>query len=234
MSKGSFLKPVKPDSLSRQVYDSLKEAIFGGRFQPGEVLRELHLAKMFEVSQATIREALVHLEQSGLVIREQNRKTSVTSLTRQEISDRLAIRAVLEEVAFISAARNMDDADIKRLSALGQTVQKSIEKASWRDLAMNDLRFHDFVWERAENPILRRTLEHLTTPLFAFLGVLHENGLAEVQPDVRTHEELVEALKTRDEEQVRRAVAKHVNASYDLFLRSNTPSLDKVAKSAGI
>jgi hypothetical protein len=80
MSKGRFLKPVRSQSLSRQVYETLKEAIFNGRFQPDEALRELHLAKMFEVSQATIREALVQLEQTGLVVRHHNRKTTVAWL----------------------------------------------------------------------------------------------------------------------------------------------------------
>ncbi len=229
MTRGPILKPVRPDSLSRQVYDSLKDAIFSGRFRPGEVLRELHLAKMFEVSQATIREALVHLEQSGLVVREQNRKTTVTNLSRSEILDRLAIRAVLEEFAFIAASKNLDDNDLRKLINLGQAIQKCIDRSAWKELPLNELRFHDFIWERAENRVLRRTLEHLTTPLFAFVSVLHENGLGYATP-VQAYDDLVEAVRSRDEGAIRTAVAAHVNASYEAFLQSNNPSLDHVAR----
>src|ERR1044071_1505768 len=92
------LKPVSSDSLSRQIFESLKDGIFVGTFQPGETLRELHLASLYQVSQATIREALVRLEQAGLVVRMPNRKTTVTAFTNEEVRDRLQMRILLEEL----------------------------------------------------------------------------------------------------------------------------------------
>src|ERR1700732_3057834 len=73
--QGQLPQPVRTDSLASQAFTIIKDAIFTGQFQPGQLLRELHLARMLNVSQATIREALVQLEQVGLVVREQNRHT---------------------------------------------------------------------------------------------------------------------------------------------------------------
>src|SRR6185312_8281124 len=176
MAKSHIVKPVHSHSLSEQVFDSLKDAIFSGKFQPGEQLRELHLAEMFEVSQSTVRGALVQLEQAGLVVREQNRKTTVTSFTHDEICDRLAMRIALEELAFVMAGRKMQEAELKKLSTIAQTIQKAIQRGSHHDLTVSDLGFHHFVWKQAKSPILFRTLDQLTTPLFAFLGVLQEKG----------------------------------------------------------
>ncbi|MPY87454.1 MAG: GntR family transcriptional regulator [Luteitalea sp.] len=66
MTSAAPLQPVKAGSLSRQVFEALRTAIFAGRFSPGDSLRELYLARDLNVSQATVREALAQLEQDGL------------------------------------------------------------------------------------------------------------------------------------------------------------------------
>lgn len=66
--------PIRADSLSRQVFGIFKEAVLEGKFQQGELIAEIKIAKCLNVSQATVREALVLLEQNGLVVRQKNRK----------------------------------------------------------------------------------------------------------------------------------------------------------------
>src|SRR5262245_63856832 len=100
----TILKPVKNRALSDDVFETLRDAIFSGRLKPGDPLRELHLAKELAVSQATVRDALVKLERFGLVVRIPNKETIVTPHTSREIRERIAIRATLEELAFLEAA----------------------------------------------------------------------------------------------------------------------------------
>jgi DNA-binding GntR family transcriptional regulator len=222
MAKSHIVKPVHSHSLSEQVFDSLKDAIFSGRFQPGDQLRELHLAEMFEVSQSTVRGALVQLEQAGLVVREQNRKTTVTSFTQDEIRDRLSMRIALEELAFVMAARNMQEADLKKLSTIAQAIPKAIHRGSHHDATVSDLAFHHFVWKHSKSPVLFRTLDQLTTPLFAFLGVLQGKGLVDVRV-TKSHEALIEALRSRNESTIRKAIRTHIEGSYRQFLESSAP-----------
>lgn len=221
MARGQSIKPVRPDSLSKQVCDTLREAIFAGQFQPGEALRELHLAKLFAVSQATIREALVQLEQSGLVVREKNRKTTVASFTAAELRDRLVVRVELEALAFVRAADNMKEGDFKKLNSVAQSLQRSIDRGNWKEVTMNDLRFHHFVWSRSANPVLERMLDQLTTPLFAFFGRIHEKASTNPASGL-PHEALIEALRSRDEETVREAVRVHVEKSYGALLTATS------------
>jgi DNA-binding GntR family transcriptional regulator len=225
MAESQIVKPVRSLSLSKQVFESLKDAIFSGKFQPGEQLRELHLAQMFEVSQSTVRGALVQLEQAGLVVREQNRKTTVTSFTEDEIRDRLAMRIVLEELAFVMAGRKMHEADLKKLSTIAQSIQKAIHRGNHHDVTVSDLAFHHFVWKEAKSPVLFRTLDQLTTPLFAFLGVLQEKGLVDVRV-TKPHVALIEALRSRNEVAIRKAIRMHIEGSYRTFLESGTSTLD--------
>src|SRR5215475_13455034 len=103
------LKPVKNRALSDDVFETLRDAIFSGMLKPGDSLRELHLAKELSVSQATVRDALVKLERFGLVVRVPNKETVVTRHSRREIRERIAIRATLEEMAFVDAADAMTE-----------------------------------------------------------------------------------------------------------------------------
>src|SRR5262245_15332610 len=111
----AILKPVKNRSLSDDVSDALREAIFSGRFRPGSALREMHLAKELDVSQKTVRDALVKLGRYGLVVRVPNKETTVTRYTQREVRQRLTLRATLEEIAALEAAKLMKESDYAAL-----------------------------------------------------------------------------------------------------------------------
>ncbi len=226
--KFNLTQPVRQESLSSQVFGILKEAIFSGKFQPGETLRELHLAKMFDVSQATIREALVQLEHSGLVVRLQNRKTSVTSLTPHEVRDRLDMRLVLEDVAFRKAAQNFTDGDVATLRDIAETIHAAIEAGNYAECTAADMRFHEFVWERSGSPILKRTLEQLTTPLFAFTGVLQARGMTDLRR-TKSHDVLIQALASGNPSAAAEAIKDHISGSYSAFLESGAVDMGALA-----
>lgn len=231
--KFNLTQPVRQESLSSQVFLILKDAIFSGKFQPGETLRELHLAKMFDVSQATIREALVQLEHSGLVVRYQNRKTSVTSLTPSEVRDRLEMRLELEDLAFRKAAHNVTESDINALREIAATIKTCIETGSYAELTAADMRFHELVWERAGSPTLRRTLEQLTTPLFAFTGMLHARGLTDLRR-TKSHDELIDALASHNEQAAGQALRSHISGSYSGFLESGVADMSALPPTASV
>ncbi len=232
MSTSILPQPIRSESLANQVFTILKEAIFSGKFKPGEALRELHVARMLEVSQATVREALAQLEQAGLVVRYPNRRTLVTSFTQDEVRDRLTMRVALEEIAFVKAAGLMTESDVEELTAIGNEIDTSIDANDCLQMTLADMRFHRFVWEKAQSQVVFKTLDQLTTPLFAFLGVLHATGMHDLHSG-KPHEELVNAMRTHDEETIRHAIRAHIRGSYQTFLESGAPSLDMLVRPSG-
>lgn len=218
-------QPVRTDSLAAQAFTIIKDAIFTGQFQPGQLLRELHLARMLNVSQATIREALVQLEQVGLVVREQNRHTMVTNFTREEVRDRLNIRMALESLAAAEAARVMGEAEIAELSQLADEIAKTIAKGDWYDNVRADMRFHEYIWNHSGSPVLSKMLTQLTTPLFAFLAVLHQAGMDSIKATL-PHEDLVKAMAAKDPAQIEHHIRGHIENSYQEFLSSSVARMD--------
>jgi DNA-binding GntR family transcriptional regulator len=84
------LQPVRSATLKSRVVAAIRDAIFSGKFAPGDPLRELHLARDLNVSQPTVREALFELEKFGLVVRTPNVGTVVTNLGSDEIREQIA------------------------------------------------------------------------------------------------------------------------------------------------
>lgn len=109
----------KPEALSAtlaiQIADQLGIAITEERLQPGERVREVELAKRFNVSRATLRDALRLLESRGLVRILPQRGAQVTLLSSQELQDLFEIRSTLLALASRKAAKNFKPEDKERL-----------------------------------------------------------------------------------------------------------------------
>ncbi|MBO0861996.1 MAG: GntR family transcriptional regulator [Chloracidobacterium sp.] len=222
------LKPVKNRALSDDVFEALRDAIFSGRLKPGDPLRELRVAKELLVSQATVRDALVKLERFGLVERVPNKETIVTRHSSREIRERVAIRATLEEMAFLEAARALTEEDYTALEAKLRRVSDSFKRREYFEAAQFDLDFHRHIWRRSGNETLAEMLDYLTTPLFAFISVLRSAGAEELQDVVAPHEDLLAALKSKRTSRIRQAVRKHIIGSYNGFLNSGASSLEEM------
>jgi DNA-binding GntR family transcriptional regulator len=224
------LQPIKTSSLTAQVFETLRGAIFEGQFRPGDPLREQHLARELQVSQVVVREALLQLERLGLVVRVPNTSTSVTKLSKQEIQDRLAIRIRLEELAFIEASKRMTRENFDELNQRLAVLSKAKARNAYFETAEADLEFHRYIWEQSGNSLLPQTLEQITAPLFAFISILRTSGLETLRDTVRSHERLVLVLRSSNEERIRKEVRQHIEPSYSKFLESEIEDFQVLAQ----
>ncbi len=226
-------QPLQNDSLAKQVFFSLKEAVFSGELQPGEAIREMHVARSMQVSQATVREALVQLQQTGLVVREPNRRTTVSAFSREEIRDRLAMRISLEELAAIEASTRLNQDDIQELERRAAFLDRKIDSEKSAEHISADIDFHHYIWERCGNTILLKTLENTTAPLFAFMSVLTRAGLIDLE-SIKPHQRIVDALVSRDPERIRHEIKIHMESSYQGFMNTGLASLDALVHADGV
>lgn len=86
-------------TLRERALDALRSAITSGRYRPGDHLGEVELAAHLGVSRGTIREALRHLQQEGLVTAGARGMLRVRSHTAREIRELFQVRAALEGLA---------------------------------------------------------------------------------------------------------------------------------------
>jgi len=79
-----------------RIRETLVARILDGTYPTGTQLKELPLAREFNVSQAPIREALRELEGSGLVSCERYRGTRVRGADFAELRESYELRAIME------------------------------------------------------------------------------------------------------------------------------------------
>lgn len=88
------------------VIEALRRRICGGALKPGTRLQEIALAEEFGVSRVRIRDALLALQQRGLVERQKNRSAVVAKLDLKGVFEILEIRENLEGLVVRLATQN--------------------------------------------------------------------------------------------------------------------------------
>src|SRR5262249_36078261 len=225
------LTPIRNATVKSHVAASLREAIFSGRIGLGEPLRELHLARELGVSQASVREGLHELEIGGLVVRTANIGTRVTTPSSQEIGDRLAVRLPLEVIAAESASLRMQEQDFDHLGELLGKLTDATRRNAYYESSQADLAVHRLIWNLSGNRVLVRTLDQITTPLFAFISILRRKGVHDLKHVVHSHDPIVAALRSGNREEIEQVFRSHFESSYDAFLNSGFEDCDSFTQS---
>lgn len=227
----SKLQPLKNGSLAGRVAETIRRAIFSSHFEPGAQLLEAHLARELQVSQTTVREALVQLDRIGLVVRVPNKGSFVTNLSEDEIRDRLAIRWLLEGFAWIEASKRLTDEDYEELElTLDNELANAVREDDFPRAADVELGFHAMIWQRSGNPTLAETLSHLTPPLFVHATRQRRDMGVSNADSCERHRAILDALRTKDPVRIQEGLSEHFGAFQSLFEPPNE-AVEGLAKS---
>lgn len=160
-----------PSTLRSHIQRTVRAHILAGKYRPGDRLNESHLAREFNTSRIPVREALSQLQEQGLVMNLERRGMFVIKLSETEVQQINSLRIVLEAEAMRLARAHMTPAILAELTALVEEMD--VWDGPLADAAALDRRFHAVIWRAAGNPYLERTLDSLTTSLFAHKTLEH-------------------------------------------------------------
>ena len=155
-----------PSTLKSHIFHKLRDAIVSGRYRPGDRLNESQIAREFGVSRIPVREALMQLQEHGLVMNHERRGMFVTRLSEEDVQRINSLRVVLEAEALKLCRLKISKRDAQRLTDIMERMEAWTERTEM-DAAALDLEFHRTLWEAAGNPYLTKTLDSLVTSLFA-------------------------------------------------------------------
>lgn len=211
------LKPATRQNLSDSITDSLRDAIFDGRFRPGQRLAEAQLANTLKVSRAPVREALSFLQQEGLVSRTPSGGTTVSDLTRQDVDEICTLRAPLETLAVRLAIANGTHAawaDLKANLKATETVSDP------RKLAQVDLEFHEIIVRAANHGRLLSSWLNLRSQIRLVMVQRNQSDANSHAGTVQGHRELFDAIAAGDPARAVELLKFHLTAQHEWFVRS--------------
>ena len=220
---------VKQPKISDVIVDRMEEMILEGTLKPGQkLLSERDLAKQFEVSRPSLREAVQKLAAKGLLVSRQGGGTYVSeeiggSLVDPLLElfkshpeaqyDLLEFRHALEGVTAYYAALRSTEADKAAIKESYLVLQSCHDKKEFDEEVAADVDFHLAIAASTHNMVLL----HMMRALFGLLKQHVGDNLQNVYPKPGyrqkihdQHAKLMDAIFSGEPDQAQRAAHDHL------------------------
>jgi len=198
-----------------KVFEQLQHAIVEGDIVAGSKISEPELAKYYQVSRSTLREALNRLEKCHLIERKANVGSRVVNCTIEGLLELYVTREALEGMACRQAALNMSDEEILDIQVM---LKKHAQTQDLKDgiayyQEQGDLDFHYQVILGSHNKqlidLICGQLYHLIRMYRCQFGMNSPRATRAFDE----HAHIIQAIADRDGELAEILMRRHIAAS---------------------
>lgn len=199
------------NTLSERVFEHLKADILAGALKPGDRLLYEKIAEQLNVSLTPVKEALLMLEQEGLVKTVPRKGAYVAQLTHRDIVEYTQIRLALEGLAVeIACESKIDEDDLDTLRRINQELENATKEQDARECMKKDIQFHSALVDLSDNKRLSDLMNQLPLAnLFGNLGtqsiMLNRSGSILIE-----HAQIIDSLAARDSALVKLLLRKNI------------------------
>lgn len=202
--------------LSERLREIIEERIATGVYEPGTQLDETELASEFDVSRTPIREALMQLSFSGLIVLRPRRNAVVAEIGPHRLCEMFEVMAELEAMCGRLAARRMTAEDQKALlDALHRCRDAAADDDPDTYYRMNE-DFHTALYAASHNSFLVEECKNLKRRLSAYRR-LQLRVRDRLDTSFREHSEIYTALTVGDGAQAEKLLRNHVVVQGERF-----------------
>ncbi|QRG70193.1 GntR family transcriptional regulator [Brevibacillus choshinensis] len=202
-------KKVKRSSIREQVYHQIQEWIISGVLKPGDRLKDQDLAELLGASRTPIREALLRLEEEGMIQSKANSWTQVAPVDINQAHRLYPIIWTLEKLAVSFAKENIETVHIKELEAINEELDRALQQGDALGAQHHDARFHQVIIHLSENEELIHVLDGLKKKLRRY-EITYFNGISGAEQSVEEHKKIILSLKEKNFE----AAADQIEANW--------------------
>jgi DNA-binding GntR family transcriptional regulator len=198
-------------STVQALEEDLERRTLDGEFRPGEHLREIELARQYDVGRNTLRAAFDALAHRGLLVKSRNRGVFVRALTTRDLAEVYELRSAIEIQAgrSLAARRSVPEAAVRAVEA----ERALTEGSSRRDLVEADLAFHRAIVDGAGNSRLAAVHRDIAAEILLSLVQLMETEYATVADLADEHAEVLRAIGTGRPSGAEAVIRRHLEAA---------------------
>jgi DNA-binding GntR family transcriptional regulator len=195
------------DQLSLHIDRVIVDAILSARLRPGARLGEQALAKLFDVSRTTVREALIRLETRGLIHSSARRGWFVVEPSVEEVLEAFQARRAIET----GILRIVDTIPAKVIDMLRAHIAQEREAIAANDIAARSYLLADFhvcMVIAFENHMLAEILRDLTARTI-LIAALYQS-VHDATESCDEHERITDCLAAGDIAGAARQMMSHI------------------------
>ena len=183
--------------LTDSAYEELKAAIVDIRLRPGDMLRESAVAKQLGISKTPVREALLRLEQEGLVDLVPYKGAMVTGYDLEDVREIFELRAMLEAECVRFAATENDETLVESLAGNVTATESAVADGDMDGIIRLFDEFDALLFSRLQNRRLMSLVANLQLHMKR-IGKLTTEIPGRVETSLDQHGRIVAALAKGD------------------------------------
>lgn len=204
-------------ALHEQVAHRLRQMLVENRIPPGAKLNERELSEVLKVSRTPLREAIKMLAAEGLVELLPNRGAIAVELSEADVLNTFEVMSSLEAQSGELAAERITDAELAEIKAMHYEMLAAYTRRDLPAYYRLNAAIHGAINAAAKNPVLTATYQQVNARLQALRFRSNQDG-EKWSAAVREHEQMIEALGTRDAAAMRAVLLAHLKNKRDVVV----------------
>lgn len=207
----------EPKSLSEKAYDMLSQHIVQGKLRPGEQVLAKNLSNQLGMGRTPVREALLRLQNEGIVICNSRHNYKVRILTPEDIREIYDTLGILEGAAAGAVPRTITSEDIDRLEEYNDRMRKIAQRGDLSAFGRWNHEFHGIFLDRYGNRMLHSLCDSIRRQVYAY--PVQGGSLAKwLEKSVREHREIIRMVRKNEGKQLE-AYFREVHWSFNRNLK---------------
>ena len=204
---------IRRGSLRDQVQDQIKGLILTNELRPGAPIVIDRLASDLGVSHTPVREALVILENDGLVELRPYQNPRVASIKAADVEDAWDMRLLLEGWAVRHAVEVLSSEDLDELEAMLSDALDNAQQSRYEAHRKSDILLHKLLLETVDNKLFLRMAAVMTDHSLRIRYLVEAISPSEkILEIIEEHFQLCDALRRRDPDLARNRLVAHLEA----------------------
>jgi DNA-binding GntR family transcriptional regulator len=178
------------------------------QLEPGQIIREVDLIKLLEISRTPLREALIKLSSMYLIDIIPQSKTRVSLINPNIIEEGIFLRLQVESAIVEKVCELINDNDIMQIEEVISLQNRLLENNMLNELLIKDNAFHQMLYTICG---AERTYHAVATvcgqyDIIRTLSLYNYTSKRAIQD----HAKLFEAIKKRDKKLARDIITEHI------------------------
>ncbi len=194
----SQLVTVANRRMRDQVYDALEGWIVDGTLRPGERMRDVEISELLGISRTPVREALLRLEEEGLIETAAGRWTRVAPVAQDQAERVYQLLWTLEPVAIKLAHGRLTVEQIDGMTRINEQLAHFMAVGDAVKASASDYELHQVFIAESRHPELIRIIRDLKRQMRR-LEVTYFGGRLVAERSIAEHAQIIEALRDHDD-----------------------------------
>ena len=192
----------------------LRRRILSGELPGGARLGQQEIAAEFQLSRHHVREIIRILSEERLIVTRANASAVVAPLSMIDYEEVHELHLALEPMLGRLAVPNLTGAHLLRLEELIGAMENTTDTTRFLDA--HD-RFHTLIYRQSQRPWMIAIVDQSRQLARRYLNVLHTDS--EWREREIPHRLILNAVQTRDPQQVENLLADHMREAHDRVFR---------------